>query len=264
MQFNIENRSGENLVLLASDNFFDKESLIAYMNGLDQLLNDINKDNWVESVDPAKINALLANIKEALSPMLAYIGVLLDEEVRTLDNVWQLPKFLYAISIVPAKLRSLDVRANVAALKDGVTLNFNTLDIGAKMTNIANNRLVIDNNTGYVDRFTQVLKDAISSSYSSPDLSEPSDNVIHTLLDSNLHDYIINTGQFENYSYGYSDGYNSVPLATIILFFTVVIIIIVVVAIIVIWLVNIFKKNNVNVHVTGSKIEPEALPEIVI
>ncbi len=255
MQFNIENISGENLLVFASDVKLDGSKIINYIPNLPQILNDINKDNWVKSVNADKINNLIAKIKTGLTPLLNFVGVILDGDIKSVDNVWTLPGRLYTIGIVPALLKKLDIRGKITKVQEGITLNINSVDIKSKIaTNQGSNiKLVLESGYKPVKKFTEMLKNVLQP-YSSDDVGEPADMTVVAVIAYNIYRYVIDSGDHTTYDTGYVEGYNSAPLGAIIIFFVIVIFFIIGIALIAIWLVNIFKKNDVNVSVEGSSI----------
>lgn len=271
MQFNIQNLTGDNILLFTSNNYFDKDSLINFVPNLIPLLNDINNDNWIESVSKDKVQQLISALKTNLAPMLEFVGVLLNNASKIMQNLWQLPNYLYSIGITTAPLQSYDLRGKIsAAVADGVTLNINAYDIKNRFANLAANMKLVLSSTNISERiatFTDNLAKVLADEFNTDDtVEEPADVTIDAGTDDNTVKYITNNTAI-NYAYnnGFFEGSNSVPLTSIIILFVIIIVIIVAVCLIALWLFSVFKKNNFSTNVNVNNIKPEKEhPEIII
>jgi hypothetical protein len=261
MQFEINNLSGENIILFSSDKYFSKKAIVDFCPKLRDLLNDINNDSWIKSVDHSKLRNLIFALKANLQPMLKFENVVLQNNSHVMENLWMLPKYIYALSI---KL-----------FAGKITLNYSMHDIGnlfaEKMNGESTNiKLTLQGNNA--SKQSKKVNDSIASTLTefqpNPENIEPADINIQAKLQDNAYDYTdSNDAMNQMYASGYEDGSDSLPIFAIILAFVIIIIAIIAVGIIIFYIYSSFKKNNTNVNVTNhvtEKVHKEEINEMII
>lgn len=283
MELKITNFSGDNILLFESDKLYDNKMLFKSIPNLSKTLNRINNFSWTdtfaENIDADKIKNLIMKIKNSFQPLLKFLSFVLVEDSYTLNNLWNLPKYIYVISIINSKQNKLDWKGKISnSLGNGISLNMNIIqadkDFSFKaenpeiitsvqliLGNVRNNFVCNDDicqeNLGEFAKFIRGKLNNFWSNENPPQtINEGQQDgilVMHSFLDSNLgtnntYSYLLDDGSSESYVAGTSDTIDSIPLVEIVLITGFVLFIIFAILFAIIWVISLLKKNNINVN----------------
>lgn len=103
MELTVFNYTGQPLMLFTSKNYYNRQYIKSNMPGISQLLASIRDQSWLSSLEGSiyadKVDHLVSSIKGLLSPQLEYQDFILAGDVTFLNNIFEVPNFLYCVGI---------------------------------------------------------------------------------------------------------------------------------------------------------------------
>lgn len=103
MELTVFNYTGQPLMLFTSKNYYNRQYVKHNMPGVDKLLSSIRDQSWLSSLEGSiyadKVDQLVSSIKGLLSPQLEYQDFILAGDVSFLNNLFDIPNFVYCVGI---------------------------------------------------------------------------------------------------------------------------------------------------------------------
>lgn len=103
MDLTITNYSGQPLIVLTSDQLYDKTFITTNLPNISSLLGTINDQSWLSSLEGRiyadKIDELVSKTRQALDPQIKYQDFILAGDTAFMRNIIVAPKYIYCIGI---------------------------------------------------------------------------------------------------------------------------------------------------------------------
>lgn len=103
MDLSIANYSGQPLVILTSDLYFDKKFISGNMPNINDLLSKAANQGWLSSLEGTvyadSIDMIVSSIRQSLNPQIVFQDFILAGDIAFLRNIFVPPKYIYCIGI---------------------------------------------------------------------------------------------------------------------------------------------------------------------
>ena len=103
MDLSIANYSGQPLVILTSDSYFDKKFISGNMPNINDLLSKAANQGWLSSLEGTiyadSMDMIVSSIRQSLNPQLVFQDFILAGDIAFMRNIFVPPKYIYCIGI---------------------------------------------------------------------------------------------------------------------------------------------------------------------
>lgn len=110
MDLSITNYSGQPLVILTSDQLYDKKFISDNMPNIQDLLSSAANQGWLSSLEGGvyadSIDKIVTTIRQSISPQILFQDFVLAGDTAFLRNIFTPPKYIYCIGLSSTGRRS--------------------------------------------------------------------------------------------------------------------------------------------------------------